>query len=672
MNKINNRDTMQKSKPKVGLGGGAGHGGPMGMAKGGEKAKDFKNTMKQLFRYLAIYKIRLIFVIIFAIGSTTFAILAPKILGNVTNQLVDDYISILAYEQLTSTLPPTMQIEVGTTGADMIDKIPEEMLSRIPEDRLALIMDMDLSSKPTFDYTSILQSIILLLSLFLLSTILSYIQGWITSDISQKIAYRFRKEILSKINKLPLKYFDNTTYGDVLSRITNDVDTIGQSLNQSMTQLIGAVITIIGILIMMITINVTMTLVALLILPISMIVMKFIIKKSQKFFKQQQSGLGKLDGHIEEMYAGHNIVKVFNAEKVSIKKFNNVNEHLYQSAWKSQFLTGLMFPMMNIIGNMGYVVIAVLGGYLAINGKIKIGDIQAFIQYMQQFTRPIMQTANISNVLQSTAAAAERIFEFFEEKEESVIDMQLKVNKINGDVVFEHVNFSYNKDIPIIKDFNINIKAGERIAIVGPTGAGKTTIVNLLMRFYDIDSGKIMIDGIDINKMSRSYVRSLLGMVLQDTWLFNGTIRENIAYGKSNATNDEIIKAAKLAHADHFIQSLPKGYDMILNEEVNNISEGEKQLITIARAMLANPPILILDEATSSVDTRTEILIQKAMDNLMKNKTSFVIAHRLSTIKNADLILVINNGDIVEHGTHKELLQKQGFYADLYNSQFEE
>jgi len=667
----NNKDiNINKSKPKVGFG--AGHGSPMGMAKGGEKAKDFKNTMKRLSKYLAIYKSRLILVVLFAIGSTIFAILSPKILGNVTNQLVDDYIGMLAYDQFTQNLPSGMSIEPGTTGADLMNTLPEEMMIKIPEDRLETIKDLDLSSRPTIDYDSILYFILVLLTLFILSAIFSIIQGLITSDISQKVAYKFRKEILEKINKLPLKYFDKTTYGDVLSRITNDVDTIGQSLNQSMTQLIGSVITIIGILIMMLTINVTMTFVALLILPLSMVLIRFIIKKSQKFFKQQQQGLGKLDGNIEELYSGHNIVKIFNAEERSLDNFNIINDKLYKSAWKSQFLTGLMFPIMNVISNIGYAAVAVLGGYLAIDGKVKIGDIQAFIQYMQQFTRPITQTANISNVLQSTAAAAERIFEFLAEPEEQNLINSVEIQDIQGQVTFEHVKFGYDKNIPVIKDFSAKIQSGQRIAIVGPTGAGKTTIVNLLMRFYDIDSGKIMIDGIDINKMSRSYVRSLLGMVLQDTWLFNGTIRQNIAYGKSNTSNDEVIKAAKLAHADHFIQSLPKGYDMVLNEEVNNISEGEKQLITIARAMLANPPILILDEATSSVDTRTEVLIQKAMDNLMKNRTSFVIAHRLSTIKNADLILVIDNGNIVEQGNHIELLNKQGFYADLYNSQFEE
>ena len=647
-----------------------GLGGRRGMM-GGEKAKDFKQTMKKLLKYLSSYKKSIIVVILFAVVSTVFAILGPRMLGNITNQIAEDYINIVAYDQVTQNLPEGMVLPKGTTGEDILKMVPQERLSEIPEDRLEKIKNVDFSEKPHIQFDLIGKTIGLLIGLYLVSALFSYLQGWIMSGVTQRITYDFRKKILEKIYKLPIKYFDNQTHGEVLSRITNDVDTVSQTLNQGMIQIITSVATILGILVMMLTISWLLTLVAIVVLPVSFILISFIIKKSQNLFRRQQDTLADINGHIEEVYAGHIIVKAFNGEERALKKFDGINEELYDSAWKSQFLSGLLFPLMDIVGNVAYVGIAVLGGWLAIRNRLMIGDIQAFIQYMRQFTQPITQTANITNVLQSTAAAAERIFEFLEEdgEVEDVTD-PVVLNPVKGDIEFEHVKFGYDKDQVVIKDLSFKVKAGQQIAIVGPTGAGKTTLVNLLMRFYDVDSGSIRIDGVDIRKMRREDIRRMFGMVLQDTWLFNGTIKENIAYGSSNRKEEEIIQAAKNAHVDHFIQSLPDGYDMVINEEADNISQGEKQLITIARAMLDNPPMLILDEATSSVDTRTEILIQKAMDKLMKGRTTFVIAHRLSTIKKADLILVIDNGNIVEQGNHEDLLKKNGFYASLYNSQF--
>ncbi len=652
---------------------------PQGMAFGpgqgmqgvGEKAKDFKGSLKKLANYLKPFWKSIILVVFFAIVSTTFAILSPRILGNITNNIVSDYLNITIYNQVTANLPQGMTIPPGTTGADLLKNAPQEEVSKIPSDKLDQIKALDFSTRPQFNFDIIAQTGLFLIALYLLSSIFTYIQGWIMTGATQEITFRFRRDISEKINKLPLSYFDKKTYGDVLSRITNDVDTVSQNLNQSLTQLISAITTIIGILIMMLLISVPMTVIALLTLPISFFFIGFVIKKSQTLFFQQQQSLGEINGHVEEMYAGHNIVKVFNREDESLEKFNKINNDLYVSGWKSQFFSGLLFPITNIISNLGYIAIAVLGGWLAINGKIQIGDIQAFMQYMQQFNQPIMQTANIANVLQSTAAAAERVFEFLDEPseiEESKNPVVIK--NIKGNVEFNNVKFGYDPSHYVINGFNSKIKAGQRVAIVGPTGAGKTTMVNLLMRFYDVNKGSIKVDGIDIRNMRRSDLRKLFGMVLQDTWLFNGTIRDNIRYGKLDASEEEIINAAQTAHVDHFVHSLPDGYDMILNEEADNISQGEKQLLTIARAMLANPPILILDEATSSVDTRTEVLIQKAMDNLMQGRTSFVIAHRLSTIKDADLILVMRSGNIVEQGTHEELLAQKGFYASIYESQF--
>jgi ATP-binding cassette subfamily B protein len=646
------------------------HGRP-GMLTGGEKAKDFKGTMKKLITYLRPYWTKMILVFLFAILGTIFAIISPKIMGNMTDQLVNDYISQTAYDQIMAKLPPGSSIPPGTTGEDLLKNMPASILEQIPADKLEIIKSLDLSQRPEIQWSVLLNFIYILLLLFILSSLFSFIQGWITTGVTQNVTLIMRKEISEKINRLPLKYFDTKSFGDVLSRVTNDVDTISQSLNQSMTQVITSVVTIIGILIMMLTISWQMTLVALIALPLSFGIIALIVKNSQKYFKSQQDILGKLNGHIEEMYAGHTIVKVFNGETRSLEIFNNTNESLYHNAWRSQFFSSLMWPIMNFIGNLDYVGVAIVGANLAVKGVVTIGDIQAFIQYVSQFNQPIIQTANIANVLQSTAASAERVFEFLEEVEEVYeLEIPKKLEAVKGAVDFENVVFGYQKDEPVIKGFTAHIKPGQRIAIVGPTGAGKTTLVNLLMRFYDVDSGSIKIDGIDIRDMKRQDLRKMFGMVLQDTWLFHGTIKENLAYGNLKASEQEIYQASKAAHADHFIHSLPNGYDMELNEEASNISQGEKQLLTIARAMLSNPPMLILDEATSNVDTRTEILIQKAMDKLMQGSTSFVIAHRLSTIKDSDLILVMRDGNIVEQGDHEELLAKNGFYAELYNSQF--
>lgn len=659
------------SKPKTGSRPFGGHG-PMGGSMGVvEKPKNFKRTMKNLIKYLRPFWASIIIVFIFAVASTTFAIMSPKILGNATNQVVSDYINIKAYDQITSNLPKEVVIPAGTTGADFIKKMPAAMVSKIPSDILDRIKNIDLSNRPSINYKKIKQIVLLLISLYLFSALFSYIQGWVMTNVSQKITYRFRRDISEKINRMPLKYFDGRTYGEVLSRVTNDVDTVGQTLNQSLSQIVTSVTMVIGILAMMFSISWLLTLVSIVLLPISIGLISFIVKKSQHFFKEQQDSLGRINGHVEEMYAGHNVMRVFNGEKRSVAKFQKINNEMYNSAWKSQFLSGLLMPITIFVGNLGFVGVSVLGGWLAINGKLQIGDIQAFIQYVNQFNQPIAQTAQIANVIQSTAAAAERVFEFLEEKEEIAETADpVKIEKVKGAVEFDNVVFGYDPGKTIIKGFNAKINSGQKIAIVGPTGAGKTTMVNLLMRFYDVNKGAIKIDGVDIREMKRADLRKMFGMVLQDTWLFNGTIKENISYANPEATKAEIEAAAEAAHANHFIHALPNGYNMELNEEADNISQGEKQLLTIARAMLAKTPMLILDEATSSVDTRTEILIQKAMENLMKGKTSFVIAHRLSTIREADLILVMKDGNIVEQGKHKELLSQNGFYASLYNSQF--
>lgn len=650
-------------------------GGPMGGMGTGEKAKDFKGTVKKLIKYLSDFRWQMLMVLVFAIGSTIFAIASPKILGGATNQIVDDYANMKAYEAITSKLPKGVSLSAGTTGADVLNRLPNksEIEKQIPSSQLESIKKLDLSRRPEFHFDAIWRIIILLVGMYVLSAIFRYIQTWIMTQVTQTVTFRMRQQLSEKINRLPLSYFDKQTYGEVLSRITNDVDTISQTLNQSLSQIVTSTVTVLGILVMMFSISCQMSLVALLVLPLAGGVITLIAKSSQKQFLRQQTQLGELNGHIEEMYGGHQVMRVFNGKKKSIAKFSKINNRLQESAWKAQFFSGLIHPIINFISNIGYVAMTILGGWLAINGRLKIGDIQAFIQYVDQFNQPLVQVANIANILQSTAAAAERVFEFLDEPEEAVESNNLvKLSSVKGEVEFDNVVFGYKPDQTIIKGLSAHIKPGQRVAIVGPTGAGKTTLVNLLMRFYEINSGSIKIDSVDIRKMKRSDVRQMFGMVLQDTWLFNGTIRQNLMYGNPKATEEEMIKTAKEAHVDHFVRSLPGGYDMVLGEEAANISQGEKQLLTIARAMLEKAPMLILDEATSSVDTRTEVLIQKAMEKLMQGKTSFVIAHRLSTIRDADLILVVKDGNIIEQGNHETLLKQNGFYAELYNSQFAE
>lgn len=599
--------------------------GPMGQGMApGEKARDFKGSVGKLLNYMGRYKIALAFVFIFAVCSTAFNIVGPKILSKATTEIFNGLLSKLS-------------------GGDGID------------------------------FGKIGRILLILIGIYAVSACFSFIQGWLMTGISQKMCFRMRKEISEKINRMPLEYFESRTVGEVLSRITNDVDTLGTSLNQSVTQLITSVTTIIGILIMMLSISPLMTLIAIVILPVSMILITTVVKSSQKYFRTQQEYLGHINGQVEEVYSGQNIVKAFDREEEVLKEFSETNDTLYASAWKSQFFSGMMQPIMNFVGNLGYVAVAVVGGYLTIRGTIEIGDIQAFIQYVRQFTQPISQVAQVSNMLQSMAAASERVFEFLAEPEEDVtVENPVHLEHPEGRVSFQHVRFGYKPDKMIIHDFSCDVEPGQMVAIVGPTGAGKTTMVKLLMRFYDVNDGSILVDGHNIKDFNRGELRELFGMVLQDTWLFKGTIMENIRYGRLDATDEEVIAAAKAAHAHRFIQTLPGGYQMELNEDASNVSQGQKQLLTIARAILADNPVLILDEATSSVDTRTEERIQKAMNNLMKGRTSFVIAHRLSTIKDADVILVMKDGDIIEQGSHEELLKKGGFYADLYNSQFEE
>lgn len=622
--------TQQNGAPQTpGRGGPMGGpmgGGPMGGATMiGEKPKSFRNTLRTFSMYLKPYRVSIALVLFFAIAGTSFAILGPKLLGNATTKLFQGVVAKAMHT-------PGAAIDFGYIG------------------RIAMI----------------------LIALYVVSAILTYIQGYIMSGIAMKITYNFRKNIAEKVKRMPLRYFDDKTHGEVLSRVTNDVDTINMSLTQNLSQIVTAVTTIIGVLVMMLTISWLMTLVAILVIPLTFALVMMVVRASQRYFKKQQAYLGHVNGHVEEMYGGHTVMKAFNGEEKSIQKFDKLNNELYGAAWRSQFLSGLLFPIMNFVGNLAYVAVAILGGFLALRGTIQVGDILAFIQYVRQFTMPITQTANIANVMQSTMAAAERVFEFLEEDEESPEPAGAAVPAvISGAVSFRNVHFGYKPDKVVIHGFTADIRPGQRIAIVGPTGAGKTTIVKLLMRFYDVNSGSILIDGTDIRQMPRSGLRSMFGMVLQDTWLFSGAIRENIRYGNLKATDEEVVAAARMAYADHFVRTLPQGYDAVLNEESSNISQGQKQLLTIARAFLANPKVLILDEATSSVDTRTEVLIQKAMEELMKGRTSFIIAHRLSTIRDADVILVMNDGDIVEQGRHEELLAANGFYASLYRSQFE-
>ena len=596
-----------------------GHGGHMSA----EKAKDFKTAMKRLLNYMKRYRLQLVVMMVFAVGSTIFNIVGPKVLGKATTEL---------YEGLVSKISGGAGIDFGKIG----------------------------------------EILLFALGLYLISSAFSFIQGFIMTGISNQVTYNLRKDISVKINKIPLKYFESRTHGEILSRITNDIDTLQTSINQSFTQLITSVTMLIGVLIMMLSINVYMTVAAILILPISMMIIGKVMKHSQKYFQQQQKYLGEVNGQVEEIYSGHNVVKAFNKEEDVIREFEKTNEKLYTTGWRSQFFSGMMMPIMQFVGNLGYVMVALLGGFLVIKEKVMVGDIQAFFQYIRNFTQPIQQIAQVTNMLQSSAAAAERVFEFLDEEEEDqTVENPVDITTIEGNVEARHVAFGYQPEHLIIHDFSGDVKAGQKVAIVGPTGAGKTTMIKLLMRFYDVNSGEILIDGHNIKDFNRTQLRELFGMVLQETWLFHGTIMENIRYGRLDATDEEVIAAAKAAHAHHFIMSQPGGYQMVLNEETSNISQGQKQLLTIARAILADNKILILDEATSSVDTRTEERIQAAMDNLMKGRTSFVIAHRLSTIRDADLILVTKDGDIIEQGTHQSLLEADGFYANLYNSQFE-
>ena len=599
-------------------------GGPGRGMMPGEKPKDFKNSIEKLVRYLGRYWYAIVAVMIFAAVSTVFSVAGPKVMARATNALVEG-----------------LGKKIAGTGS--------------------------------IDFTYIAKVLLFTLGLYICSAVFSFIQGMIMTGITQKTCYRMRKEISEKINRMPMKYFESRTYGEVLSRITNDVDTLGQSLNQSVTQIITSVATLVGTLVMMISISGIMTLISLVILPVSAILISFIIKHSQKYFRQQQEYLGHINGQVEEVYGGHLVVQAYNKQESTIKKFEDTNQILFQSAWKSQFLSGLMQPIMQFVGNLGYVGVAISGGLLAIRGTIGVGEIQAFIQYVRNFTQPIQQIAQVANMLQSMSAASERVFEFLDEEEEELtVEHAVHLDHVDGYVDFSHVSFGYNPGQIIIRDFSAHVTPGQKIAIVGPTGAGKTTMVKLLMRFYDVTGGAIQVDGHDIRDFNRQELRDAFGMVLQDTWLFKGSIMENIRYGRLDATDEEVIEAAKAAHAHHFIQTLPGGYQMELNEDASNVSQGQKQLLTIARAILADNPILILYEATSSVDTRTEVRIQKALDNLMRGRTSFIIAHRLSTIRNADLILVMKDGDIIEQGTHEQLLVQKGFYADLYNSQFEE
>ncbi len=617
---MSKNENMKQHSSRRGRGGPMG-GGPMGMKT--EKPKDFKGTMKKLLTYIKPFIPRIIVVLIFAIGSVIVGIRGPKILGEAITKL---------YEGL-----------VGKAAGGSID----------------------------FDFIG--KTLIYLMVLYGASSLFSFVGGFIMSGVAQKISYNLRRQIAEKINRMPLKYFDKMTHGEVLSRVTNDVDTVSQTLNQSLFQMITSFTTLIGVLVMMLTISWIMTLVSMTIIPLSIIFIGIIVKQSQKYFKTQQESLGQINGHVEEIFSGHSIMKAFNGEKRAVDKFDTINETLHKSAWKSQFLSGMMFPIMGFIGNIGYVLVTILGGWLTIKGTLKVGDIVSFVQYVRNFQQPIGQAAQVANILQSTAAAAERVFAFLGEEEEPVdVEKPVSTENVKGQVEFRNVHFGYNPENIVINDFSASIRPGQRVAIVGPTGAGKTTIVKLLMRFYDLNSGDIFIDGINSMDFKRNDLRDMFGMVLQDTWLFNGTVMENIRYGRLDASDEEVIKAAKAAHAHHFIKTQPDGYNMVLNEEASNVSQGQKQLLTIARAILSDPRILILDEATSSVDTRTEVLIQQAMENLMKNRTSFIIAHRLSTIRDADLILVMKNGDIVEQGTHEELLSSGGFYASLYNSQFEE
>lgn len=664
-----NHIKMGKSRGGRHMGGGPmGHGMPM------EKAKDFKTGFRRLLSYLACHKAALIIVIVMAIGGTVFAIFGPKVLGNATTELFKPLSSqSQAYSNLKDALPDEIEAQLND-GTITMEQAVGAAMSSPDKEQAAVVMQAATELKEAadlkIDFGKIGAIILTVIALYLASSLFSFILQFVMAKTSQTIVYDMRREVENKLAKLPLKYFDGRTHGEILSRVTNDIDTVSTSLQQGLTQIISAVTTLVGIIIMMFTISWIITLVSLVVLPLSFIVTRAVIKKSQKYFKGQQVELGHINGHVEEMYSAHAVVKAFGKETESEAKFGAINERLYGVGWKAQFLSGIMMPLINFLSNISYVFVCVIGGVLVINGQISIGDVQAFIQYSRQFTQPITQVAQIANVMQSTIAAAERVFEVLDEPEMSPDRLIGEVPKARGAVTFSHVSFGYEPGKTVIKDMNLDVNPGDVVAIVGPTGAGKTTLVNLLMRFYEIDEGRISVDGMDISEMPRETLRQRFGMVLQDTWLFGGTIRDNIAYGREGATEEEVLTAAKMAHADHFIRTLPDGYDTVLNEEASNISSGQKQLLTIARALLADPAVLILDEATSNVDTRTEAYIQNAMIALMKGRTNFVIAHRLSTIRNASTILVMNEGKIIEQGTHQQLMDKNGFYADLYNSQF--
>ena len=622
-------------------------GGPPGMMGAPvQKAKDFRGTLKRLIAYLMPQKLRFAAVFVLAVLSTAFTIIGPKIMGKATTKLADGILAKYAHY---------LQLQVA-----VLKKMPQSVIDKLRDQPI-----------PRIDFTYIGRILLLMIGLYVISALFSFIMSYIMASVSQKTVFNMRNDVKDKLDRLPLKYYDARTHGEILSRVTNDMDNIAQTLQQSLTQLITSVVTIVGILVMMLSISPLMTLIALVTLPASALITSRIAKSSQKYFKDQQKIIGQLNGHVEEMYTGHKIVKAFGHEEDSVREFKKINEQLYDVGWKAQFMSGFIMPALNFVSNVGYVLVCVVGGLLVTKKTIDVGDVQAFIQYMRQFTQPIVQTANIANIIQSTVASAERVFEVLDEPEEIPDSQDASVIRSpRGMIRFEHVRFGYKEGETLIEDMNIDVKQGDTIAIVGPTGAGKTTLVNLLMRFYEINDGRILVDNVDIRNLTRGDLRTMFGMVLQDTWLFSGTIRDNIAYGREGATEEEILRAARAAHADHFIRTLPEGYNTVLNEEASNISQGQKQLLTIARAILADPLILILDEATSNVDTRTELLIQKAMANLMRGRTSFVIAHRLSTIRDADLILVMNHGSIIEQGSHKELLGQKGFYAELYNSQF--
>lgn len=667
---MSERGHKSQQPTRGGHGGGPmGPGGPMRGQMPGEKAKNFGGTMKRLIKYFGAAKVAIIFVLIVTVLSTVFTTISPKVSVNATDSIQSTIMQRMAYEKIEEAFGGTMP--PGITGKQVLASLPAEQVEALPDNYIQAIEEMNFDEKASMDFPYIGMILLICLGLYAFSAVFQFLQGYIMAGVTQRTVYQMRNQVSEKLNRLPMKYFDTFTHGEILSRVTNDIDNISNTMQQSLTQILSSVVTIISILIMMLTISLTLTLITLATLPVIIIITIIIAKHSQKQFMANQTELGNLNGHVEEMYTGHKIVTAYGKEDVSLEEFEKINERLYAAGWKSQFVSGIIMPLSNFINNLGFMLICVVGGNLAVNAKLTVGSILAFTQYSRQFTQPIVQTANIVNILQSTAASAERVFNVLDETEE-IGDGEdaLTLDDTRGTVDFENVSFGYNEDKILITDMNIHVEPGQMVAIVGPTGAGKTTLVNLLMRFYELNGGQILIDGKNITEIERSNLRSQFGMVLQDTWLFNGTIRDNISYGRDDALEDDIVKAAKASYVDRFVRTLSEGYDTVINEEASNLSQGQKQLITIARAILADPSILILDEATSSVDTRTELLIQKAMNKLMSGRTSFVIAHRLSTIRGADLILVMNHGDIIEQGTHDELMAKNGFYADLYNSQF--